>query len=378
MKIYLDPDKSLGRNALILILGLSVVTGLIVSGLHFFVEIDPNPISLVMPPLITVILFGLLIQILRKPQQALFVFQANCLVMWVAILLPAWGLPLAATHDTTIQLIDTLPPIPSFLFLLTLGMVIFIHPSKVVRVALIAWVSIASPSLIYLITHPTELQTPRGLDLFISLGPAMTLNLAMIFFYSRLQHRIQTLKIERLQLQTLSERDHLTGVYNRATGETMLQSRLMSPRSQTGLILFDIDHFKAINDTHGHVAGDTVLCELCQRCLSRLRSGDVLTRWGGEEFLVIVKDVSVDQAYLVAEQLRATIAQHPIEGIGTVTASFGVTGIGTGETMAGLLHRVDTALYAAKQAGRNRVILDSANAPKAISIPPCRQPTKTT
>ncbi|MEO0535072.1 MAG: GGDEF domain-containing protein [Cyanobacteria bacterium P01_A01_bin.123] len=365
MKIFLDPDKTLSYKALVLIMSLSVLAGLMITPLHFFIDPNPSPFSLLVPPIITTIFFALLIQLLRKPESALLVFQIGFLTLWTANLVPAWFFPLEAAYRPNIQLIDTLPPIASVLFVLTFGMVIFVHPDKVVKVAFAAWISIASPSLLYLITHPTELETSRGLDLFISLGPAMTVNMAMIFFYSCLQHRLQELKIERSQFKNLSERDHLTGIYNRAAGEKILQSLLISPQKQAGLILFDIDCFKAINDTYGHAVGDQVLQELSQRCLSRLRSEDVLIRWGGEEFLVIVNGVSVDEAYFVAEQLRGMIAQHPIEAVGTVTASFGTTGLRLGDSVEGILHRADTALYAAKQAGRNRVILDGTYSFKA-------------
>ena len=358
MKLYLDPDKTLGRNALVLILSLAVLMGLMVTALHIFIEPNPHPLSRIMPPLLTLLLFLLLVQLLRKPQQALIIFQIGFLTLWAINLLPAWLFPLVAAYHNNIQLIETLPPISSFLFLLTTGLVIFVHPNKVVNVALCAWISIALPSLVYLITHPMELGTERGLDLFISLGPAMAVNMAMIFFYSRLQCRLQELKIERAQFKHLSERDHLTGLYNRATGEQILQSHLQSMPQSIGVILFDVDHFKAINDTHGHTTGDMVLRELTQRCLSRLRGGDVLVRWGGEEFLAIVSNVTMEQTYLVAEQLRRVISQRPIGNIDRVTASFGMTSLQLEDTAKGLLERVDKALYTAKKEGRNRVILD--------------------
>jgi diguanylate cyclase (GGDEF)-like protein len=172
-----------------------------------------------------------------------------------------------------------------------------------------------------------------------------------------------------------ADHDHLTGAPSRraffavAERECALAWRKPAPLS---LLLFDVDHFKRINDTHGHAAGDRVLVEIVERTLAVLRNRDYCGRLGGEEFAVLLPATSTDTALHVAERLRAALqrtAHDPAldraldkgvtAGIG-YTVSIGVATLEPGETVASLLSRADTALYAAKSAGRNRVIAASA------------------
>ena len=122
-----------------------------------------------------------------------------------------------------------------------------------------------------------------------------------------------------------------------------------------GLIMFDIDHFKNINDSHGHVVGDKVLSEIARRCSIRLRKDDPLVRWGGEEFLVLIRRADYKDIVCIAEDLRLAISTNPLQPVGKVTASFGVTQIFPTESVSSSLQRVDEALYVAKNDGRNKV-----------------------
>ncbi|MGB4334041.1 MAG: GGDEF domain-containing protein, partial [Chromatiaceae bacterium] len=105
------------------------------------------------------------------------------------------------------------------------------------------------------------------------------------------------------------------------------------------LLLFDIDHFKEINDRHGHQAGDRVLIELTQLVQRHLRASDVLTRWGGEEFTVMMSHSAADDAARLAEKHRALVAVWSFPNVGTVTLSFGVAELGTQETLDAWLKR---------------------------------------
>ena len=127
----------------------------------------------------------------------------------------------------------------------------------------------------------------------------------------------------------------------------------MSPFS---VLLFDIDHFKIINDTHGHLVGDQVLKALCGTIAERLRGSDEIARWGGEEFAVILPTANQVQAVALAERLRQRIAETNFDGI-RISVSIGVAEYQRGESLEALLERVDHALYAAKQGGRNRVVV---------------------
>ncbi len=161
--------------------------------------------------------------------------------------------------------------------------------------------------------------------------------------------------------------DSLTGLYNRRYFETHLQ-KLVQKNAETkktlGVLLMDIDHFKSFNDTYGHGVGDEVLKIFAKRVKDSLRSVDLVARLGGEEFVVILPDVSEDMAHFIAERLRRTIGEEPFkvsapDGQVTVTASIGGTLIDTdGLRTEEILERADKALYEAKEAGRNRTVFE--------------------
>ena len=156
--------------------------------------------------------------------------------------------------------------------------------------------------------------------------------------------------------------DPLTGVYNRRYLATHLESLLTGAQSRdktTSILMLDIDHFKLVNDRHGHQAGDAVLTEVARRIADRLRSFDTIARYGGEEF-VVMPETDRDLAAGVAERLRAVIADTPVtwdkDGI-AVTISLGLASAATGESRDSLIGRADHALYEAKNADRNRVVV---------------------
>lgn len=168
----------------------------------------------------------------------------------------------------------------------------------------------------------------------------------------------RSLKLQNERFEKLASRDALTGVYNRAGIRDLFLDHVHNARMrQTPLaaIFIDIDHFKIINDTHGHQLGDQVLTEFAQLLASRVREDDLFARWGGEEFLLLCPDTTLDAAHHFAEQLRRLVAsQHWCHDI-TMSASFGVTEFNN-EDVAHFIDRADTALYKAKAEGRNRVV----------------------
>lgn len=170
----------------------------------------------------------------------------------------------------------------------------------------------------------------------------------------------QALRAANVELERLATTDTLTGVWNRrhfeqaVAAEIQRVGRYDEPLS---LILFDIDHFKAINDTHGHLVGDQVLIALSHRVRDHLRGVDLLARWGGEEFVVMLPHCDGAQAQRLAEKLRVLIAAQPFPMAGRVTSSFGVVEFRPPESADAWLNRADDALYQAKGAGRNRVWL---------------------
>jgi diguanylate cyclase (GGDEF)-like protein len=159
-----------------------------------------------------------------------------------------------------------------------------------------------------------------------------------------------------MRLESLVREDALTGLLNRRAILSQLGGTISGARRHghpLSIALVDLDNFKQINDTHGHATGDEVLIAAVRAMRSRLRAEDALGRLGGEEFLILLPDTQAAAARSVAEKLRAEVATAP--GAVSVTCSVGVA-TWSGETPDLLLRRADEALYAAKEAGRDRVI----------------------
>ncbi|HUI44488.1 MAG TPA: diguanylate cyclase [Nitrospirota bacterium] len=166
---------------------------------------------------------------------------------------------------------------------------------------------------------------------------------------------------ELKRLNELLERqattDPLTGILNRLKFNNTLNSEIQRSKRYAiplSLIMFDIDHFKNINDSYGHHVGDRVLYEIVGLVKENIRVHDFFARWGGEEFMLLATNTEQDNARLLAENLRFMIGRHHIQGVGRVTCSFGVAQL-INDTEDQLTQRVDRALYQAKANGRDRV-----------------------
>lgn len=167
-------------------------------------------------------------------------------------------------------------------------------------------------------------------------------------------HHRQEVEKSLLELAT---RDKLTGAYNRHKWEEEIRHELaLAARGGTvSVLLLDVDHFKHINDNHGHDAGDRVLTALATNLVSRLRSSDLLFRLGGEEFAILLREQSQQDAALLADALRQMVEQATTAGLPACTVSIGVATYQPGDDEQSLLRRADLALYRAKELGRNRV-----------------------
>lgn len=165
-------------------------------------------------------------------------------------------------------------------------------------------------------------------------------------------------KAAERRIRYLATTDTLTGASNRGEFSRRFAEeieRAHRHRTPLGLVMFDLDHFKHINDSHGHDVGDAVLRGVMEVVRWNVRVGDVIGRWGGEEFMLLLPGLDLRDARGVAERLRAGIAAHRFEPVERVTASFGVVVLEHAEGFDALVKRVDVALYRAKSAGRNRV-----------------------
>jgi diguanylate cyclase (GGDEF)-like protein len=163
-------------------------------------------------------------------------------------------------------------------------------------------------------------------------------------------------------LEKLSRTDPLTGLLNRRSFEEISAkeySRFARHGDEYSLLMLDVDHFKSVNDNYGHNIGDLVLKMLADNCVANLRTHDVVARWGGEEFCVLLPCTDRDTAACIAEKLRREISSHALKVRGSevaVTVSIGVSEVRASDRHhTEVLGRADVALYDAKQSGRNRM-----------------------
>ncbi|MBC8338475.1 MAG: diguanylate cyclase [Rhodospirillales bacterium] len=162
------------------------------------------------------------------------------------------------------------------------------------------------------------------------------------------------------RLEEMASKDKLTGALNRQVFDSLLRRAMTLADREKGklsLAMLDIDHFKNINDTHGHLAGDIILSGVVDVIRRTVRESDVICRWGGEEFLLLFENCDLEQARALAEKIRTEVEKHsfPLRGGRvTVTVSLGVALYGPGESERDFLSRVDGALITAKRSGRNR------------------------
>ncbi|OHD24703.1 MAG: hypothetical protein A2Y38_05720 [Spirochaetes bacterium GWB1_59_5] len=160
-------------------------------------------------------------------------------------------------------------------------------------------------------------------------------------------------------LELMATSDKLTGLKNRHSLDARLDSeieRSLRYSEPLSIILFDIDHFKRVNDTWGHPAGDEVLKQMARIASTRLRGPDDLYRWGGEEFLIVAPHTDLQGSLALAEKLRAAIEADTFPLVGPLTSSFGVAEFQPAEDRDAWFKRVDQALYRAKNTGRNKVV----------------------
>jgi diguanylate cyclase (GGDEF)-like protein len=165
-------------------------------------------------------------------------------------------------------------------------------------------------------------------------------------------------KMFEAELTRLAVTDPLTGLWNRRhTSELLSADLAQAHRHGQALtaLMIDVDNFKSINDTHGHQTGDRVLVEIATRLREQIRSTDVVGRWGGEEFVVLLRYCGLRDAMATAEKLRQRIAEVPFDTLFSVSVSIGAAELQDTDDLASWIERADAALYAAKRAGRNTV-----------------------
>ncbi|MFJ3482178.1 diguanylate cyclase [Pseudomonas sp. NPDC090202] len=197
-------------------------------------------------------------------------------------------------------------------------------------------------------------------SLYLNLLICLAVMLVVLFMLNRVIRRFQ------LRIETQAMLDSLTGLPNRrGFDQTAMDAIAEARREHKALsaMLLDLDHFKRLNDTHGHLAGDQVLSGFAEDVRRCLRESDIICRWGGEEFIILLKDTNSKGARRVAEKIRLLAEQHTYVFTGSalqVTVSLGLTELHPDDTLLSLIARADHALYRAKQSGRNRVCTEMA------------------
>ncbi len=191
----------------------------------------------------------------------------------------------------------------------------------------------------------------------------------VLYLLVRYRENVHELRTQHRTLQEIAFVDPLTQLFNRRYLSQILDEQIQiwhNQRLPCCVLIADIDHFKQINDRFGHAVGDAVLVQVGQLLCDTVRSTDVVGRWGGEEFLIIMRLTECDAALLIAERLCERVAHAECGVHERVTLSIGVAAYIAGDSSDALLQRADLALYAAKAAGRNQVQVARAPLPAAI------------
>jgi len=192
-------------------------------------------------------------------------------------------------------------------------------------------------------------------SLYLNLLICLLVTVVVLLLLNRVVRRYQR------KIHALATLDSLTELPNRRGFDLLAAQALHEAARETKpltALMLDLDHFKRLNDTHGHLAGDEVLKGFAQVLQGCLRQADIICRWGGEEFVVLLKDTDSSNALHIAEKIRLHTEQRVFDYGGVplrITTSVGLTGLQADDTLPGLIARADQALYRAKQSGRNRI-----------------------
>ncbi len=220
--------------------------------------------------------------------------------------------------------------------------------------------SIISSSIIFLmaIIFP-YIFYENQLDSFILHTTWMSISMIFGFVGGYLMNRYQKSNfLKQIELEKMAIHDKLTGLYNRTKLDEVLShelERCARHKSSIGLLIIDIDHFKSVNDTYGHLVGDKVLIAISKQIKTTLRSTDTLFRWGGEEFIVLSLQSDKTEALNIAQKIRNHIKEVNFDIVGSKTISIGVTSSTKDDDIDSIIKRADEALYIAKNSGRDCV-----------------------
>jgi diguanylate cyclase (GGDEF)-like protein len=351
--VTVDHNERHVFHAVVFMLSLSVA-GIVISSLIHWLGPDQAPAVRIVVPLLGLVYACLLVALVMRPQWVAPISRSALVIAWLALMATSWGFTLKAWLIPGESLVGILPPMSAFLPVIMFLSILFFPRRWTMHAVILGWTLVAVPVLAYLCLHVPELLSPRGEDLMMAFGPWAFMVIVMLPMQRGLAGTIERLMSEQALMKNSINRDPLTDLYNRRLALQVLRD-ILGNRSSAGLIMFDLDRFKAINDTYGHPEGDRVLRKVAAQCRKLLRQSEIIARWGGEEFLVIVPEVGLNELARVTERLRIMIAELPVAPVERITASFGITLVRAGDHLSDLLERVDRHMYEAKEGGGNRV-----------------------
>jgi diguanylate cyclase (GGDEF)-like protein len=269
-------------------------------------------------------------------------------LFWFWILTFATLIPLSVLAYHWAEMLISLTSMGFCITALSVGVIGYRRGYAGARYFLLAWTILITGSFVLAARNFGWVSTNFWTSYGFQIGSA----LEMLLLSFALADRI-------LVLRQQASTDTLTKLYNRRHITDLLNQELKRAGRRDApfcLIMFDLDHFKSVNDNYGHDTGDRVLLNVAKTISERLRELDAFARWGGEEFLILARETKLEGAMALAETCRARLEQTEMEMVGRITVSIGVAQYVEGETIRELIHRADQALYAAKNAGRNRVM----------------------
>lgn len=354
---FSDEMLTLLRRVLIIGLGIggpTILVLIVVKGPH-----DPV-IRFGFPPLLAYLLLYAWV-LLRRPQLATFFSRVTlCLidVVWLGGM--AYRL---VGEDLTHGWRDLFPTtVMGFVVFLVVGFMVFPVRLAVVHASLLI-TGVAVVGAVCLVQVGAS--TDELIDLARYCIYLVVISL-LLHLLSRLRARVdlafsaaERATDEAHEMRDMAYRDPLTAVANRRrlVEELVFQADLVSRSNPVSVVYFDLDHFKAVNDVHGHAVGDRVLCAVAHLASTLVRQQDLVARIGGEEFVIVTPGVDGTSAVLLAERLRAVLPKALELAVGfPVTASLGVSTLRQGESALEILDRVDALMYEAKTTGRDRVV----------------------
>ncbi len=342
--MYPDNDFAPRRGVMIM-LHLCATAGFACATVYHYARPEEPAIHLILPPLVGMY-FCVTALIMYFNSSLLRPVARTSLIVLISSLVAGVYIPLVqAVFFDGPPLIEGMPPVTGMLALTALSVFLFLPPDKATRLNFRLFVPLAMPPAIYLLTNIDQLITPRGIDLFLAFGPLILATTGIATF-------IADLWAQLIKYRTEARYDGLTGLYQRRAGRELVDQAMGT--ETLGALFVDLDNLKPINDLHGHEAGDHALRTLANVLKTIARPGDMAIRWGGDEFLLVMKNA--DQALLqdTIGSIELALGDKS-ENETPLSASVGGTLARPGDDVDTLIDRADSAMYQAKRRARNEL-----------------------